>query len=159
MGIGVKNGVETPHAPQKMPRWTWENSLQIYGEGTKSRKRPTLSVGNKSNGKSQFMKKLLVRFGTLAVALLVIAGCSTPLARKMNRLDLGMTGPQVKKILGDDFIVKAAKTTTNGSTLQLWEYTDKKTQATFQLYFKDSQLAQWGSRGQLEFPELTLPNR
>jgi hypothetical protein len=142
-----------------MPRWTWENSLQICVKGTKSRKRPALSVGNKSNGESQFMNKLLVRFVTLAVALLVIASCSTRLSRKMNRLELGMTGPQVKKILGDDFIVKAAKTTTNGSTLQLWEYTDKKTEATFQLYFKDSQLAQWGSRGQLEFPELTLPNK
>ena len=118
-----------------------------------------MSVGSKSNGKSQFMNKLLVRFVTLAVALLVIAGCATRLSRKMNRLELGMTGPQVKKILGDDFIVKAAKTTANGSTLQLWEYTDKKTEATFQLYFKDGQLAQWGSRGQLEFPELTLPNK
>jgi hypothetical protein len=105
------------------------------------------------------MNKLLVRFVTLAVALLVIAGCATRLSRKMNRLELGMTGPQVKKILGDDFIVKAAKTTANGSTLQLWEYTDKKTEATFQLYFKDGKLAQWGSRGQLEFPELTLPNK
>ena len=105
------------------------------------------------------MNKLLVRFGALAVALLVIVGCSTRLGRKMNRLELGMNGPQVKKILGDDFIVKAAKTTTNGSTLQLWEFTDKKTEATFQLYFKDGLLAQWGSRGQLEFPELNLPSK
>jgi hypothetical protein len=125
----------------------------------KVKKKAHVVRGQQIKWESQFMNKLLVRFVSLAVALWVIAGCSTRLSRKMNRLELGMTGPQVKKILGNDFIVKAAKTTTNGSTLQLWEYTDKKTEATFQLYFKDGQLAQWGSRGQLEFPELTLPSK
>jgi hypothetical protein len=41
----------------------------------------------------------------------------------------------------------------------MWEYTDKKTEEGYQLYFKDGQLAQWGSHGVHDFPEMVMPNR
>jgi len=86
-------------------------------------------------------------------------GCSTPIAKRLNRLELGMTQAQAKKILGDGYVVKASRTDATGSTLQLWEYRDKKTEETYAIYFKDSQLAQWGTPAKMDFPELNLPRR
>ena len=103
------------------------------------------------------MKKYLVLPGLLAMVLCTNYGCSTSTAQKLNRLDLGMSQAQVKKILGNDYIAKASMTDTNGARLQMWEYTDKKTQDAYRVYFKDGQLAEWGSRGSLDFPVLTLP--
>jgi hypothetical protein len=39
----------------------------------------------------------------------------------------------------------------------MWDYTDKKSQAEYRLYFKDGQLAQWGKKGDPAFPTLTVP--
>ena len=103
------------------------------------------------------MKKHLVHSGLLAVILCAVFGCSISTAQRLNRLDLGMSQAQVKKILGDNYIAKASMTDTNGSRLQLWEYTDPKTQDDFRVYFKDGQLAQWGPKGNQDFPVLTLP--
>jgi hypothetical protein len=103
------------------------------------------------------MKKNLVHFGLLAMVLCASFGCSTTTAQKLNRLDLGMSQAQVKKILGDNYIAKASTTDPNGSRLQMWEYTDEKTQDAYRVYFKDGQLAQWGTQSKLDFPELTLP--
>ena len=103
------------------------------------------------------MKKQILLHGLLAMVLCAGFGCSTSTAQRLNRLDLGMSQPQVKKILGDDYIAEASMTDTNGSRLQMWEYTDKKTQDTYRVYFKDGQLAQWGTRSSLDFPVLTLP--
>ncbi len=103
------------------------------------------------------MNKFLVCFGFLALVICAGFGCSTSTAHKLNQLDLGMTQPQVRKILGDNYIAKASTTDTNGARLQLWEYTDKKTQDAYYVYFKDGELAQWGPRGKLDFPVLTTP--
>lgn len=103
------------------------------------------------------MKKHLILPGLLAMVLCAGFGCSTSTAQKLNRLDLGMSQAQVKKILGNDYIAKASMTDTNGARLQMWEYTDKKTQDSYRVYFKDGQLAEWGTRGSLDFPTLTLP--
>lgn len=91
--------------------------------------------------------------------LLMAAGCSTPMAKRLNRLELGMTQAQVKKILGDDYVVKASRTDAKGSTLHLWEFRDKKTEENYCIYFKDGLLAQWGTPAKLDFPELILPRR
>lgn len=88
---------------------------------------------------------------------LVLAGCSTPIHKRLNRLELGMTQAQAKKILGDDYIVKASRTDSTGATLHLWEFRDKKTEETYALYFKDGLLAQWGTPAKMDFPELNLP--
>jgi hypothetical protein len=103
------------------------------------------------------MKKQFVHFALLAMVLCASFGCSTSTAQKLNRLDLGMSQAQVKKILGDDYIAKASTTDNSGARLQMWEYTDKKTQEAYRVYFKDGQLAQWGTRGSLDFPTLNLP--
>lgn len=96
----------------------------------------------------------------MLLALTLIGfGCSTPMAKRLNRLELGMTQPQVKKILGDDYTVKASRTDARGSMLQLWEFRDKKTEEVYALYFKDGLLAQWGTPAKMDFPELNLPKR
>jgi len=103
------------------------------------------------------MKKYLVHFSFLALVLCAGFGCSTSTAHKLNQLDLGMTPAQVKKILGDEYVARASTTDTNGAHLQLWEYTDKKTQEAYNVYFKDGRLSQWSPHGKLDFPVLTTP--
>ena len=106
------------------------------------------------------MKTKQILTGMLAVLLFLgLAGCSTPIAKRLNRLELGMTQPQAKKILGDDYVVKAARTDASGATLQLWEFRDKKSEEAYALYFKNGLLAQWGTPAKLDFPELNLPKR
>jgi hypothetical protein len=105
----------------------------------------------------QFSLKHLVGFGLLALFLCAGLGCSSSMSQKLNRLDLGMSPAQVKKILGNDYIAKASTTDTNGLRLQMWEYTDKKTQDIYCIYFKDGVLALWGPRGRVDFPQLNLP--
>ena len=103
------------------------------------------------------MKKHLVHSGLLALLLCAGFGCSTTTAHKLNQLELGMSQTHVKRILGDNYIAGASTTDANGSRLQLWEYTDKKTDETYRLYFKDGMLAQWGSPNNMAFPALNLP--
>jgi hypothetical protein len=103
------------------------------------------------------MKKHIVRCCLLALVLCANFGCTTPIAQRLNQLDLGMSQTQVKRILGENYIAGASATDANGSRLQLWEYTDKKTLETYRIYFKDGMLAQWGSPQNLAFPTLNLP--
>lgn len=105
------------------------------------------------------MNPILLRGCTLALVALWLVGCSTPIAKRLNRLELGMTQAQAKKILGENYIVKASRTDANGATLQLWEFRDEKTEENYGLYFKDGLLAQWGTPAKMDFPELNLPNR
>lgn len=101
----------------------------------------------------------ILRGSTLILLLWLAAGCSTPIHKRLNRLELGMTPAQTKKILGDDYIVKASRTDASGATLQLWEFRDKKTEEAYSIYFKDGLLAQWGTPAKMDFPELHLPKR
>jgi len=103
--------------------------------------------------------KRQIRYAWSLILILLVAGCSTPIAKRLNRLELGMTQAQAKKILGDEYIVKASRTDASGSTLQLWEFRDKKTEEVYALYFKDGLLAQWGTPAKMDFPELNLPKR
>jgi hypothetical protein len=142
-----------------LPRFTGktsarEASFPQTGPGEKQfpgKDRPTKSYSLKP------MKKHLLLFGLLTVTLCAILGCATSVAHRLNRLELGMSQAQVKNVLGDDYIAKASATDTNGSRLQMWEYTDKETKEPYRVYFKDGQLAQWGQNGRLDFPELNLP--
>ena len=54
-GERSKKHRKTPSGREK-PKTNWQNGLQICGEGSISRKRPTRVVGKNSNGKSQVMK-------------------------------------------------------------------------------------------------------
>lgn len=105
------------------------------------------------------MKKITLVCALLFALALVGSGCSTPITKRLNRLELGMTQAQVKKILGDEYVVKAARTDANGSTLHLWEFRDPKTEENYCVYFKDGLLAQWGTPAKMDFPELNLPRR
>jgi hypothetical protein len=106
------------------------------------------------------MKKHLLHLTLLAMVLCANFGCTTTTtAQKLNQLNLGMSQTDVTKILGDNYIVGAAMTDTNGARLQMWDYTDKKTQDEYRLYFKDGQLAQWGKKGATDFPMLNLPTK
>jgi hypothetical protein len=105
------------------------------------------------------MKARFLFGSALLSVLLLAAGCSTPLGKRLNRLELGMSQAQVKKILGDDYVVKASRVDAKGSTLHLWEYRDQKTEESYSIYFKDGVLAQWGTPAKLDFPELFLPRR
>lgn len=95
----------------------------------------------------------------LALALLSGAGCASSFSKRLNRLELGMTPAQTKKILGEGYVVKASRTDAGGSTLQMWEFRDKKTEEAYSIYFKDGFLAQWGLPSRQDFPELNLPKR
>ena len=96
---------------------------------------------------------------SLTLTLMLVAGCSSSFSKRLNRLELGMTQPQAKKILGDEYVVKASRTDTNGTVLQMWEFRDKKTEEAYNIYFKDGFLAQWGLPARQDFPELNLPKR
>jgi hypothetical protein len=57
--MGVENRVErgkmhrNTSCAREIPRADWKRDLQICGEGRESRRRPTLVVGKKPNGKYQ----------------------------------------------------------------------------------------------------------
>jgi hypothetical protein len=104
------------------------------------------------------IKKCICSCALLALLASFGAGCSST-GNRLNRLELGMTTAQVKKILGEDYVVKASNTGAKGETLTMWEYRDEDTEEAFRLYFKDGMLAQWGTAATVNFPELKLPNR
>ncbi len=94
-----------------------------------------------------------------AFILILGTGCASSFSKRLNRLELGMTAAQTKKILGDNYVVKASRTDASGATLQMWEFRDKKTEEAYSIYFKDGFLAQWGLPSRQDFPELNLPKR
>jgi hypothetical protein len=105
------------------------------------------------------MKTKYILTVAFAVIFTAIVGCSTPIAKRLNRLELGMSQAQAKKILGENYVVKASRTDAGGATLQLWEYRDAKTEEAYAIYFKDGLLAQWGTPAKMDFPELNLPKK
>ncbi len=105
------------------------------------------------------MKHYKIVHVILGLLLLSAAGCSSSFSKRLNRLELGMTTAQTKKILGDSYVVKASRTDVAGATLQMWEFRGKKTEEAYSIYFKDGFLAQWGIPSRQDFPELNLPKR
>lgn len=106
------------------------------------------------------MIKSLVVVACCAVFVASIGvGCSTAMAKKLNRLEIGMNQAQVKKVLGTDYVVKASKLDAEGAALQLWDFHDEDKAETYSLYFKDGILAQWGTPAKMAFPELNLPKK
>jgi hypothetical protein len=103
--------------------------------------------------------KVIASSCALTLMLMFGAGCAASFSKRLNRLELGMTPAQAKKILGDDYVVKASRTDADGATLQMWEFRDKKTEEAYSIYFKDGFLAQWGIPSRQDFPELHLPKR
>lgn len=105
------------------------------------------------------MKPNYILAAAFTILFTAVVGCSTPIGKRLNRLELGMSQAQAKKILGDDYVVKASRTDAGGATLQLWEYRDSKTEEAYAIYFKDGMLVQWGTPAKMDFPELNPPKK
>ncbi len=86
-----------------------------------------------------------------------IAGCGNILD-KMNRLSVSMNKNDVRSLFGTTFVAKASKVDASGNVLDLWEFYDKKTKSTYQIYFLNDKISQWGKSEDLKsFPELYAP--
>ena len=70
----------TTCAGQK-PRADWKNVLQIRGAGRKSQKQPAPVVGNKPNGKSQFIQDARLE----GLEMVNSSGCSIKHLQKLAR--------------------------------------------------------------------------
>jgi hypothetical protein len=105
------------------------------------------------------IKTTLIATSCALLFAVIGVGCSTPMAKKLNRLEIGMNQAQVKKILGADYVVKASKLDADGAALQLWDFHDEDKAETYSLYFKDGILAQWGTPAKMAFAELNLPKK
>jgi hypothetical protein len=93
----------------------------------------------------------------MAVIVVSIAGCAG-FGAKMNRLSINMQKDEVRALFGSNFMAKASKVDEKGSVLDLWEFYDKKTKSTYQIYFLNDKVSQWGKREDLNtFPELHAP--
>ncbi len=99
------------------------------------------------------MLALLIIF-TIGIS---IAGCGNILD-KINRLSVNMNKNEVRALFGTTFAAKASKVDASGNLLDLWEFYDKKTKSTYQIYFLNDKISQWGKSEDLKtFPELYAP--
>jgi len=95
----------------------------------------------------------------LIAVIIFTAGCGT-LVDKMNRLSISMHKDEVRALFGTNFVAKASKVDAEGNVLDLWEFYDRKTKATYQIYFLNDKVSQWGERENLKlFPDLHSPTR
>ncbi len=102
------------------------------------------------------MKRLMTLAG-IAILIFSIAGCGG-FSTKMNRLSVNMSKDEVRALFGSNFTAKASKVDANGNVLDLWEFYDEKTKATYQIFFLNDKISQWGKREDLNcFPELHAP--
>ncbi|MBU1086035.1 MAG: hypothetical protein KKD05_00790 [Candidatus Omnitrophica bacterium] len=91
---------------------------------------------------------------TLAVSLVGCAG----IGQKINRLSISMHKDEVRTLIGNNFVAKGSKVNADGNVLDLWEITDPKTKETYQIFFLNDKVSQWGSSEDLNsFPELHAP--
>ncbi|MCP4650725.1 MAG: hypothetical protein GY853_11695 [PVC group bacterium] len=100
-------------------------------------------------------------WGILLVSIMVfsIVGCGNMLD-KMNQLSINMHKEEVRAIFKTGFVAKASKVDAEGNLLDLWEFYDKKSKSTYQIYFLNDQVSQWGKREELQaFPELYIQNK
>ena len=98
--------------------------------------------------------KVLVLTGILAVFLVGCGGVGS----KINRLAIDMHKDEVRSLFGNSFQAKASKVDANGNVLDLWEYYDEKSKTTYQIFFLNDRVSQWGRKEDLKgFPELHAP--
>jgi len=104
------------------------------------------------------MKKKLIAFSVLLFFAVSITGCAT-MVDKMNRLSVNMHKDEVRALFGTNFVAKASKVDENGNVLDLWEFYDSKTKSTYQIFFLNDKISQWGKREDLKgFPTLHVPS-
>lgn len=101
--------------------------------------------------------KLLSLLIIFAFAL-TLTGCGT-VTDKMNRLSINMHKEEVRSLFGNNFVAKASKVDKDGNVLDLWEFHDQKKKETYQIFFLNDKVSQWGKRDDLKvFPELHSPS-
>ncbi len=86
---------------------------------------------------------------SLAVVALALVSCAAPITQRSQKLQQGMTQAQVKRLLGNDYVVKATRPNSEGKVIALWEFMDNAGNI-YDLYFKDDSLVQWGNPASLK---------
>jgi hypothetical protein len=79
-----------------------------------------------------------------ALAFLLLAGCAS-FPSKVNRLEIGQSQRQVERILGRDYVTKAARQEADGSSSRLMEYRDPRSNRPFWVFLRDGSVVQWGT--------------
>lgn len=98
----------------------------------------------------------LAGYAMLGVLCMAV-GCSIP-AKKVKKLQLGMTPDQVRKEAGDPYTVRASKVYEDGHTVEVWEYISRLAlyPKDYWVMFENGKVVQWGEPG--DFGSLTVEN-
>jgi len=76
----------------------------------------------------------------------------------MQELDFGMTKEEVRAQAGDDYVVLGGRQAPGGKRIEGWRYQESAEAQSYDVYFVNGRLAQWGATDALrEFPELGAP--
>ncbi|MFH1094031.1 MAG: hypothetical protein V1739_07765 [Candidatus Omnitrophota bacterium] len=103
------------------------------------------------------MNKKIVSLLIVTAFVLTLSGCAS-LTSRINRLSINMHKDEVRALFGNNFTAKASKVDPNGNVMDLWEFFDAKQKKTYQIFFLNDKVSQWGKREDLKsFPELHAP--
>lgn len=103
------------------------------------------------------MKNKLLYLFLIGIVFVLAAGCGST-ADRINRLSVNMHKDEVRALFGKLFTAKASKVDGKGNVLDLWEYYEPKSKTTYQIFFRNERISQWGKREELKtFPELYGP--
>ena len=103
------------------------------------------------------MNKKMVSLFIVTAFVLTLSGCAS-MTSKINRLSINMHKDDVRALFGSNFTAKASKVDAEGNVMDLWEFLDAKQKKTYQIFFLNDKVSQWGKREDLKaFPELHAP--
>ena len=103
------------------------------------------------------MNKKMISLLLVTVLALTLSGCGSMTAR-INRLSINMQKEDVRSLFGNNFVAKASKVDPDGNVMDLWEFHDAKQKQTYQIFFLNDKVSQWGKREDLKaFPDLHAP--
>lgn len=116
-----------------------------------------IHTNRKSKKGGKIMKSKLLTLVLICALVMSITGCGK-IVDKMSRLSIDMDKDEVKALFGKNFVSKASKVDADGNVLDLWEYDDPKAKATYQIFFLNDKVSQWGKKEALQtFPDLHSP--
>ena len=99
----------------------------------------------------------LISFFVIIILSFGLSGCGG-VGQKINRMSINMSKDEVRSLIGSNFVAKGSKVDADGNVLDLWEITDQKTKSTYQIFFLNDKVSQWGSSEDLKaFPDLHAP--
>ena len=104
------------------------------------------------------MNKKKLSLLLVAVFALTLSGCGS-MSGRINRLSINMQKEDVRALFGSNFTAKASKVDADGNVMDLWEFYDTKQKKTYQIFFLNDKVSQWGKREDLKaFPDLHAPS-